>query len=171
MDGGDFYLTAPSNASFRIYPDNTQSTFKIRTAKAIDLSRYEVALTEIQYPKSWLNITECTFEVHRSNNDRQAGRLLEGRYVSVEQLVEAIQRQLSTLKLANSVTVYWDKIRMKTSVAIRSPDTRLLVSPQLGRILGFEVVEFTTGVTASKNHLDINAPKPRCWRLASSCWG
>ena len=89
MENGDFYLTAPSNASYKTYTDNTQSSFKIRTAKVIDLSRYAVALTEIQYPKSWLNVTDAAFEVYHANADKQTVRLLAGRYVSIEQLVEA----------------------------------------------------------------------------------
>ena len=155
MDG-DFYLTAPSNASYHTYPDNTQSTFKIQTAKAIDLGRYEVALSEIQYPKSWLSVTDCSFEVHRTNADTLTARLPDGRYVGIEQLIETIQKQLANLNIANSVAVHWDAIRMKTSVIIRPSGTCLRVSPKLGRIMGFETIEFTRGVHASKHHSDID---------------
>jgi hypothetical protein len=156
MDGGGFYLTAPSNASFRTYPDNTQSTFKIQTAKAIDLARYQVALTEIQYPKSWLTLSDCSLEVRRTNADTVTARLPGGRYVDIEQLVDTIQRHVTNLRLANSLLITWDPIRLKTSVHIRASGMSLSITPQLGRILGFETHEFTTGVTASKHHSDID---------------
>jgi hypothetical protein len=156
MNGDDFYLTAPSNASYRTYSDNTQSSFRIRTAKAIDLSRYTVALTEIQYPKSWLTISDCSLEVRRTNADTLTAHLPGGRYVDIEQLVDVIQRHVTNLRLANSLLVTWDPIRLKTSVIIRASGMSLSITPQLGRILGFETYEFTTGVTGSKHHSDID---------------
>jgi hypothetical protein len=155
MDGG-FYLTAPSNASFRTYPDNTQSTFKIQTAKTIDLGRYEVALSEIQYPKSWLSITDCDLVVRRSNADTLSTRIPDGRYLGIEQLVDTVQKYVTNLKLGNSLVVSWDPIRMKTSIIIRASGMSLVVTPRLGRILGFEKFDFTSGVTTGIHHSDID---------------
>jgi hypothetical protein len=63
MDDGDFYLTAPSNASLDVFPDNTLTSFKIRTVKPIDLAKYQVALTEIQYPYSWFNVRNASMQI------------------------------------------------------------------------------------------------------------
>ena len=156
MENGDFYLTAPSNASYKTYTDNTQSSFKIRTAKVIDLSRYAVALTEIQYPKSWLNVTDAAFEVYHANADKQTVRLLAGRYVSIEQLVEAFQKQIENLKLASAIIVHWDRVRMKTSISIRASGMSLSITRQFGQILGFESFHFSTGLATSQHHADID---------------
>ena len=54
MESASFYVTLPSNASMDIYPNNTKSNFQVRLPRTLYLnSRYEVALSEIQYPVSW----------------------------------------------------------------------------------------------------------------------
>ena len=52
-----FYITLPSNASQDIFKANTISDFGMDLAWTIDLEgEWEVALTEISYPHSWLNL-------------------------------------------------------------------------------------------------------------------
>ena len=52
-----FYLTLPSNSSLNYYPGNTLTHYTTVLAQDIDLSgRWEVGLSEIQYPRSWHNI-------------------------------------------------------------------------------------------------------------------
>ena len=56
-----FYLTLPSNSSMTTLPDNTVANFRVKLPQALDLSgRWEVGLTEIQYPHSWCNVGENT---------------------------------------------------------------------------------------------------------------
>ena len=49
-----FYLSLPSTASSRIYPDNTPIKFKVKLAKEIYLpeSEWEVALSSISFPST-----------------------------------------------------------------------------------------------------------------------
>ena len=49
-----FYLSLPSTASSRIYPDNTPGKFKVKLAKEIYLpeSEWEVALSSISFPST-----------------------------------------------------------------------------------------------------------------------
>jgi hypothetical protein len=156
MASGDFYLTAPSNASRETYPDNTQSTFKIRTATPIDLGRYTVALTEIHYPKSWMNVTDASFTIKFPNNDAQTVKLLEGRYDDMEQLMEALQKQLVNLRVSSSIIVHYDKIRRKVLISIRQEGAVLTISEQLRRIFGFKNARFDKGVHTSEYHTDID---------------
>lgn len=54
-----FYVTLPSNASKNMFPDNTISTFRVDLARHIDLDgAWRVALVEIAYPRTWLDIPE-----------------------------------------------------------------------------------------------------------------
>jgi hypothetical protein len=54
-----FYLTLPSNSSSKYYPDNTLAHFTTRLQSSISLSSsWEVALTEIFFPRSWFTITK-----------------------------------------------------------------------------------------------------------------
>ena len=53
----DFYLTLPSNASIKTYPDNTLAHYITDLPQRIDLSgEWECGLAEIQYPHTWYNI-------------------------------------------------------------------------------------------------------------------
>ena len=158
MERKGFYLTVPSNASYDTYPNNTQSTFKVRTATPIDLSGYTVALTEIQYPNSWNNIKDGSFTLQKTGNtnDRQTVRLLEGRYVTMEQLIEAFQKQLENLRANTYVIVHWDKIRRKTLINITRDGAVLTISKQLAQILGFRGRRFVKGVHTSEYHTDID---------------
>lgn len=53
----EFYITLPSNASMDHFPDNKAGAFKTRLAQHIHLrGRWEVAVAEIHYPRTWKNI-------------------------------------------------------------------------------------------------------------------
>ena len=53
----DFYLTLPSNASMKMYPDNTLAHYLTDLPQRIDLSgECECGLAEIQYPHNRYNI-------------------------------------------------------------------------------------------------------------------
>ena len=55
----DFYLTLPSNASMKMYPDNTLAHYITDLPRRIDLTgEWECGLAEIQYPHTWYNITD-----------------------------------------------------------------------------------------------------------------
>ena len=53
----DFYLTLPSNASMKMYPNNTLAHYITDLPQRIELSGdWECGLAEIQYPHTWYNI-------------------------------------------------------------------------------------------------------------------
>ena len=53
----DFYLILPSNASMKMYPNNTLAHYITDLPQRIDLSgEWECGLAEIQYPHTWYNI-------------------------------------------------------------------------------------------------------------------
>ena len=55
----DFYLTLPSNASMKMYPDNTLAHYITDWPQRIDLTgEWQCGLAEIQYPHTWYNVTE-----------------------------------------------------------------------------------------------------------------
>jgi hypothetical protein len=62
----NFYVTLPSNASRQQFPQNMQSNYTVLMPTPLDFAgEWEVALTEIHYPKSWRNIFENdTFKLH-----------------------------------------------------------------------------------------------------------
>ena len=49
-----FYITLSSNACKSEYPSNSAGKYKVRLARPIQLKHdYKVALSEIQYPRTW----------------------------------------------------------------------------------------------------------------------
>ena len=54
------YVVLPSNSNAVKFPDNKNSTYKVRLAKrvAFGSQKWEVGLSEIQFPVMWSNVTE-----------------------------------------------------------------------------------------------------------------
>src|SRR5437870_4528740 len=54
-----FYLTLPSNSSMEYYPNNTLTNYTTKLADEVSLrGEWEVGLSEIIFPKNWLNLPE-----------------------------------------------------------------------------------------------------------------
>ena len=54
-----FFLTLPSNSSVKWFKDNKPQNYKVQLPQPLELEgKWEAALVEIQYPKTWLNMDE-----------------------------------------------------------------------------------------------------------------
>ena len=64
------YITLPSNSSLQYFPQNSLTQFKTKLAKQIihDESKCEVALAEISFPKTWVNVQPDENEIYVENN-------------------------------------------------------------------------------------------------------
>ncbi len=60
MTPSQFTIVLPSNSSMDVFPNNKTSSYKVVLPDTIDLDRerYEVALSEIQFPVTWYNIRQ-----------------------------------------------------------------------------------------------------------------
>jgi len=67
-----FYLTLPSNTT-TTFVNNKPQSYRVQLAKPISLDgKWEVALTEIQYPHNWTNITEeSIFKIYVPREDEK----------------------------------------------------------------------------------------------------
>jgi len=75
MDDNGFYVTLPCNASLSVYPENRISSYKTRLASPINLKgKWEVALVEIEYPRSWYSFSDNDglFILHTAPTPSQA---------------------------------------------------------------------------------------------------
>jgi hypothetical protein len=74
MGDEGFYITLPSTASMRVFPQNNPSNWITLMTPPIELDNtpWEVSLTEIHMPNKWQNITEenNTFQVTFGNMER-----------------------------------------------------------------------------------------------------
>ena len=141
----DFYLTLPSNASMKMYPDNTLAHYITDLPRLIDLTgEWECGLAEIQYPHTWYNIG--MYDTWFFLNETVAmgltpsARISAGYYKSPLTLMNHVNRGL------NSMTT--DKVRAKFSYSAITQKMTLHMTPgteftvprrsALGRMLGFE---------------------------------
>ena len=92
-----FYLTLPSNSSMNYYPDNTLAHYTTVLAQDVDLSgRWEVGLSEIQYPYSWHNMNDYAgwIIVHKDHQTKKMD-LPPGQYDTPEQLIAGLNQLFS----------------------------------------------------------------------------
>ena len=100
-----FYLTLPSNSSATYYPNNTLTNFTTKLHHEISLQdEWEVALTEIIFPKNWHNVDAYQFMsvklydakskhvVYRSSKYH----IKAGYYSSLKTLVQVMNEGLRT---------------------------------------------------------------------------
>ena len=141
----DFYLTLPSNASMKMYPDNTLAHYITDLPRRIDLTgEWECGLAEIQYPHTWYNIGmyDTWFFLNETiaMGLTPSAKISAGYYKSPMTLMNHVNKGLNTM-----VT---DEVRAKLSYSAitqkmtlhMTPDTEFTVPHRsaLGRMFGFE---------------------------------
>ena len=94
-------MTLPSNASMDVFPNNTQSSYKIVLPRTLYLKHdYEVALAEIHYPVAWRTFSglESYGFLVRDNDDMTIRHIFvpKAYYESVPEFVDAINKALHT---------------------------------------------------------------------------
>ena len=149
--GDDFYIVLPSNSSYAEFPDNKNHTYKVRLAERLRLdgSQWECALVNIHYSQNWYNVhdgylvvtvretapensgSQYTFSQYRMN-------IRSGRYQKVEDLVDEINKVITSYKLERSLTIYYDSVRDITFLMMHDGTTKVQFSNELAGIFGFE---------------------------------
>ncbi|KAK7500204.1 hypothetical protein BaRGS_00008427 [Batillaria attramentaria] len=143
------YLTLPSNASLAYYPDNTLSSYTVKLDPPLHLEgAYEVGLSEICYPRSWVNVRDnearLSLQVHRhrpppgdsaSSLQQRVVTLPGGQYDSAQHLIDSLRRQTSFH--FKSVQFQYDEPSRKVAITVPRNLT-VKLSPLLKDILGFQ---------------------------------
>ena len=73
MEGqSNFFLTLPSNSSSKWFKDNKPQNYKVQLPQPLELEgKWEAALVELQYPRSWINMEKdsgATIEILRPDD-------------------------------------------------------------------------------------------------------
>ena len=141
----DFYLTLPSNASMKMYPDNTLAHYITDLPRLIDMTgEWECGLAEIQYPHTWYNIGmyDTWFFLNETiaMDLTPSARISAGYYKSPMSLMNHVNKGLNSMAT--------DKVRAKLSYSAITQEMTLHMTPgteftvprrsALGRMLGFE---------------------------------
>jgi hypothetical protein len=170
-DDGDFTFLAPSNASLKLFPNNTQSRFTIKTAQPINLDKYEVALTDIQYPRTWKNVPDCEITLRMTSlNEVLRLKIEGGHYQNIQTLMQLIDSMLDGTKklleardqpsiginLRDALRIELNAIRMRVVLSVRVTDLVIHLPQPLADILGFDKTELGQGVHVSRYRPDID---------------
>ena len=133
------YITLPSNSSLRYFPQNTLTSFNTKLAKSIipDDHNWEVALAEISFPKSWINVIDGENEIYVEDN--HLIRCLTTpvkRYSNNFEFYHAIQ-ELFTLEKQLGISVHFNE-RTGHMIFESLKQTVIFLSGKLALQIGFE---------------------------------
>jgi hypothetical protein len=151
-----FTLFLPSNSSIQYYPENRTSSFKTRLIDPVRLdtsTAWEVALTEIQYPVSWINVRSGNNKVEflmsklqgESEYKKVEFAVTPGAYLNVQQLNAELQRardEWSETHTSSRFSITQDEESRKTVITCKKMKIAFL-GKDISRVLGFDDEEDT----------------------------
>jgi len=152
MRGEEFYIVLPSNSSMLYFPENKTTQFTTELPQRIDLhGRWEVALTEIQFPCSFLHIRPgegliMFVDIKESDKTMTAkkSRVLSGVYSTVDDIIAAVN--LAAKSAFAHIVCQFDaisggKVIIKLTCEKEKCNLTHYVtfSGKLSRILGFDI--------------------------------
>ena len=146
------YIVLPSNASYRLFPDNSNSKFTIQLERPLVLhsDKHEVALVDLHYNNTWRNLPHSWIILESRGGKRSTVNVAGGKYESYTEVCSSIQRKLRLLKLEKRITIYHDKVTNTSYLRIRNND-RVTISEELSQVFGFESGKTFLGPTTITN--------------------
>ncbi|GFU50557.1 uncharacterized protein TNCV_4884201 [Trichonephila clavipes] len=135
-----FYVTLPSDSSMHFFPENKISHFKTELPSPVCLNgEWEVGLSEIIYPHSWLNVNETNnyflYKAGDGNISSTVKRTIDvGCYETMLDIISAVQ--LALHKNPNRFTIIYNKATKR--VKINAVQGSRLHLENLGELLGFK---------------------------------
>ena len=139
MEEGSFYITLPSNASNEIYSDNKISNYRVKLARPLSLrGAWEVALIEIQYPKTWATFLQedGTFSMADvRTKEITPCDLREGFYTNIPSIIDEINMLVEGL--SEDIEFGYDELIHKV-YAKADRELSFIFQGKLARILGLD---------------------------------
>ena len=164
QEATSFYITLPSNACKDLFPKNSLENYKVRLPHAVHFPmKYEVALAEIQYPRSWETFGQASsrrIQVYVPRTDGRRGYLFwidipRGYYATVDELLEVINQKLDST-LAEDVGEHHAKFSNASleqrTLLQTSPGITVTVSQELADMLGFKLKELSGDIKSDYRH-------------------
>lgn len=147
-----FYVVLPSNASMKTFADNSQNKFKVKldTALPLEDGKWSVGLTEIQYPKTWRNLTDGYIEVLTTAERPQKFNFHNGYYPTVDALLRSAHDIFVNARMEKKVFMHHDKTRNRVLIKVNEPIS-FKFSTNVMNMLGFsgKVDVFSSGFYTS----------------------
>ena len=140
MATSQFYVTLPNTSSSQFFPDNKLSSFTTNLHTPLRLNGdWEVALVEINYPRTWYNVSGDTCKVYyTSTHDQElkSVKIPPGYYETVEEILYELRKTLPP-HILKDVHMYV-KSQSRKLVINCSNGSAIKFNETLARMLGFE---------------------------------
>ena len=127
------------------YPKNTLQNYKTRVCITEEFAgKWEVGLVNITYPRMWYNVNkeDAVCYVQFMNWETKTATIPIGRYTSMEQLIEALNKALNSTLPPTSHQVFqlsYDRLTRKVTYGMISNPNRTTIKLVLPEIPGNEV--------------------------------
>ena len=136
METVPFAIVLASNASFDTFPDNKISNFTVKLAKPVNLEgQWTVAMTEIQYVRTWNTVSNDEAFFHLKKNslqDAARGNFRGGCFNTIVDLLKPINRTIATMPHYPDTSLYYDEYQR--CVILQSPEDTVKFTTH-GRLL------------------------------------
>ena len=127
------------------YPKNTLQNYKTRVCITEEFAgKWEVGLVNITYPRMWYNVNkeDAVCYVQFMNWDTKTATIPIGRYNSMEELIEALNKALNSTLPATSHQIFqlsYDRLTRKVTYDMINNPNRTTIKLVLPEIPGNEV--------------------------------
>ena len=140
MATSQFYVTLPSTSSSQFFPDNKLSSFTTNLHTPLRLNGdWEVALVEINYPRTWYNVSGDTCKVYytsKQDQELKSVKIPPGYYETVEEILYELRKTLPP-HILKDVHMYV-KSQSRKLVINCGNGASIKFNETLARMLGFE---------------------------------
>ncbi|KAI8499057.1 hypothetical protein Bbelb_235100 [Branchiostoma belcheri] len=171
-----FYVTLPSDGSMDVYPDNTLSTYRTKLSHPIELKGdWEVSLSEIQYPHSWMNVREgdntllyfmADETIEGGGREYEVITVPSGYYKNISQLVKVLN-EAAAVRYADLFKQHdmfaYNAIAKRVTMVLppmvaNIPTTKTYLTGPLAEKLGWKTKSYISGSWIQAPHQpDLNA--------------
>ena len=164
QEATSFYVTLPSNACKDLYKNNSLENYQVRLPHTVHFPiKYEVALAEIQYPRSWETFAQESsgrIQVHVPRSEDRRGYLFwvdmpRAFYATIDELLDAINGLIAT-RLAKDPgehsLAFSNALLEQRTLLQASNGVTVTVSQELADMLGFAVKELSGNMKSDYRH-------------------
>ena len=151
-----FYITLPSNACKSEYPSISAGEYKVRLARPIQLKHdYEVALSEIQYPRTWDTLNaSCNKVWYNDGTGFREACIDQGYYPNIKAAINQIDEAINK-NGDDGIILQYNSITRRVKEYIKA-NCALRLQEGLAQILGLPDLEVISQTMTAPHSVDIN---------------
>ena len=161
-----FFVTLPSNASKDLFPSNKVGEYRVKLARPIQLKHdYEIALSEIHYPRTWDTLPAQCNKLWYSNGSGLIEKCIDpGYYESIDKMIQQIHKAINphpnhagpnNPNAGTGIIISYNEITRHVKVYIRD-GFALKLGDGIAQILGLPIMEEMNQTMVAPEAVDLN---------------